>query len=79
MTSKEQKSTDLQVGESDQDTAPSDMTMEQMFLAMMRKQSETEMLMPKIMEGQQTLENELEKQRKEIDKGNKSTKRTMNG
>ena len=61
MTSKEQKSTDLQVGESDQDTAPSDMTMEQMFLAMMRKQSETEMLMPKIMEGQQTLENELEK------------------
>ena len=79
MTSKEQKSTDLQVGESDQDTAPSDMTTEQMFLAMMRKQSETEMLMPKIMEGQQTLENELEKQRKEIDKGNKSTKRTMNG
>ena len=60
MTRKEQKSVNAQVGASDQDAAPSDMTMEKIFLAMMHNQSETETLMLKIMEGRQTLEKELE-------------------
>ena len=59
MPRKSQKTTEDQAGTQDHDAAPVDVSMEQMFLAMMQKQ-ETESLMLKMMSGQQALEKELE-------------------
>ena len=68
MTRKIQKTIEEQAGTEDQDIASADMMMDQMFLAMMQKQQETESLMLKMMSGQQALEKELEQQKKELKK-----------
>ena len=68
MTTKSQKTTNEQVGAQDPDSASTDMSMEQMFLAMMQKQQEIESFMLKMLLRQQTLEKELEQQKKELEK-----------
>ena len=62
------KTAEDQAGAQDQDAAPGDISMEQMFLAMMQKQQEIESFMLKMLLRQQTLEKELEQQKKELEK-----------
>ena len=68
MARKGHKPAEEQVGAQYQEAASADMTMEQMFQAMMHKQQEIKTLMLKMMAGQQTLEKELEQQTKELKK-----------
>ena len=75
MTTKSQKTTDEQDGPQDPNAASTDMSMEQMFLAMMQKQQEIERLMLKMMSGQQALERELEQQKKKLEKEQEERKK----
>ena len=58
----------MQTRTQDQDAAPVDMSIEQMFLEMMQRSKRRSRSWLKMMSGQQALEKELEQQEKELEK-----------
>ena len=74
MTRKGQKLAEEQVGAQDPNAASTNMTIEQMYLAMIQKQQETESFMLKMMLGQQALEKNWNSKRRSSRRSEKSVR-----
>ena len=74
MTRKGQKLAEEQVGAQDPNAASTNMTIEQMYLAMIQKQQEIESFMLKMMLGQQALEKNWNSKRRSSRRSEKSVR-----